>query len=89
MEVLRGDSDLYSTASIFIGKIQVNAHFLVENEFENDISPKEFNTLEDHHKLVNYLTDLSKLLGKAVSITPENQHDINLVEVLGTTINYT
>src|ERR1700761_2724248 len=42
LEYWNGNLDLCSTAKIFIGKIQVNAHFFDDEEFENDISPKEF-----------------------------------------------
>lgn len=45
-EFWSGNRDLCSTAKIFIGKIQINAHFFDEAEMENDIDPREFNLIQ-------------------------------------------
>lgn len=55
VEYWNGNFDLRSTAKLFIDKIQINAHFFDENEFENDIDPREFNSIEDHYKLIKYI----------------------------------
>lgn len=76
-----GNHDLCSTAKIFIDKIQINAHFFDDTEIENDIDPREFNTINDHEKLIHYMTVLSTLLDKEVILTPENEQNIVLIKV--------
>lgn len=73
--------DLLSTAKIYINKIQINTHFFSEEEFESDIDPREFNSLEDHNNLINYLKDISKLLNREIILTPENFRDVVLLTV--------
>jgi hypothetical protein len=80
-EYWNGNQDLCSTAKIFIAKIQINNHFFVDNEIENDIDPREINSIEDHEIVVKYMTDLSNLLGKPVILTPENDQGKILMEV--------
>jgi hypothetical protein len=80
-EFWNGDHDLCSTAKVFIDKIQINAHFFADSELENDIDPREFNSLEDHNKLTKYMSDLSVLLDKEVILTPENEHETILFKV--------
>jgi hypothetical protein len=50
-------------------------------EIENDIDPKEIETVEDHYNLVSYLTNISKLLNKSVILTAENQRDLVYISV--------
>jgi hypothetical protein len=78
LEYWNGNPDLCSTAKIFIDKIQINSHFFDDNELD----PREFNGIEDHVKLIKYLTDLTNLFQKEVLLTPENEHDTVLLKVL-------
>jgi len=80
-EYWNGNKDLVSTAKIFIDNIQINAHFFDDTEIENDIDPSEFNSIEDHNKLVRYLKLLSATCGKSVFVTPENCPEIILLKV--------
>lgn len=70
-----------STARVFIGKIQINAHFFEESEIENDIDPGEFNSIEEHDKLIEYMSALSKLLGREIVLTLENEHESILFKI--------
>jgi hypothetical protein len=67
--------------TVFIDNIQVNAHFFIAEEIENDITPNEINSIDDHNKLMNYMTNLSKVLNKTVVLTPENEADFVLISV--------
>jgi len=78
---LNGDHDLCSSASIFLDKVQINNHFFVDTEIENDISPKEIKSIDDHNKLIAYMTGLSKALGKRVILTPEGEANIAFITV--------
>lgn len=80
-EYWRGDHDLCSTAKVFIDKIQINAYFFDDTELENDINPSEFNSIHDHNKLIKYMSDLSIILDKEVTLTPENEHNTILFKV--------
>jgi hypothetical protein len=91
-EVIRqfwnGNQDLCSTAKVFIEHIQINNHFFVHNEIENDIDPREVNSIEEHDKIVKYMSDLSLLLDKPIILTPENDKEIVLIKVSKSGIEY-
>jgi hypothetical protein len=80
-DIFEGNSEYVTTANVFIEDIQINAHFFTANEIENDIDPREFNSKDDHFKLMNYLKAISKLLRKQVILTPENSNEIILLTV--------
>lgn len=86
----RGETEYTSVAKIFMDNIQINAHFFWESELENDIDPREFNSFEDHERLINYMRVLSNLLGKEVNLTYESleEHHGFLVRVSKDTIIY-
>lgn len=88
-EYWAGNSELISTARIFIGPIQLNAHFFEEGTIENDIDPREFKSIDDHHMLIRYLKGISKVLEKEVTVTPENCPEIILMRVKGEVIEIT
>ena len=67
-----GKTDLLNNVTIYLGDILVKCHFFGGNEIENDITPTEINSIEDHNRLVDYLKDVSTCLGKEVMLTPEN-----------------
>ncbi len=68
--------------------MQINAHFFSESEIENNIDPREFNSIEDHNKLIKYMTELSVILDKEIILTPENEHETTLLKVLKDKIDY-
>jgi hypothetical protein len=76
-----GDHDFCTTAKVFVDNLQINAHFFDNTELENDIDPSEVNSIDDHNKLIKFMTDLSNILNKAVILTPENGHEIVLIKV--------
>lgn len=80
-EYFDGEHDLCSLAKIFIDKIQINCHFFSESEIENDIDPREINSIEDHKKVLRYMTDLSMILNKEVILTPESEPEVILMNV--------
>jgi hypothetical protein len=83
-----GDQDLCSSAKVFIDKIQINAHFFDESEIENDIDPREFNSIDDHNKLIKYMSEISILLDKEIILTPENEHETVLLKVIKDNIEF-
>jgi len=78
---LKRDHDLGLSASVFLDKIQINNHFFIETEIENDISPKEINSLQDHERVIGYMISLSKALDKQIILTPENEQGTILIKV--------
>lgn len=88
-EYWNGNHDLTSTANVFVDDIQVNAHFFVDSEIENDIDPREFKSIEDHNKLIRYLIGISEILDKEVNVTPENCPEIILMKVKGKSVEIT
>jgi hypothetical protein len=85
------DSDQeYPSASIHLGNIIVNTFFSNENEIENDITPREIRSLEDHQRLLEYLKSISILLNRPVELTEENYRDPKeiLIVVDGERVTY-
>jgi len=80
-ECWNGNQDLISTAKVFIDNIQVNAHFFDDSEIENDIDPREFTSIQDHNKLLEYLKKVSAICAKPVFVTPENCPEIILMRI--------
>ena len=87
-EFWNGNHDLCSTAKVFIDKIQINNHFFDNEEIENDIDPREINSIEDHEIVVKYMKDLALLLDKTIILTPENDKEIVLMKVSKDGIEY-
>ena len=81
LEFWNGNDDLRATANVFVDHIQINSHFFIDQEIENDIDPREFNSIDDHNKLIGFMKELSKCLSRQVILTPENQHEIILLTV--------
>ncbi len=70
-----------SGLTIKIGRLNINCHFFSSEEFENDILPKEFKSLEDHELLMDYLKELSRIFNKKVFLTLESSPEFVLLEV--------
>ncbi len=83
-----GNHDFCSTAKVFIENIQINNHFFIDKEIENDIDPREINSIEDHERILKYMSDLSLLLDKPIILTPENDKEIVLMKVSKDGIEY-
>lgn len=80
------NSEYKSTVRVFIGSIQINAHFFGEDEIENDLEPNDFHSLEAFNKLMKYMGKVSTLLNKEVVLTPENLRSYTLISVRGNSI---
>jgi len=87
-EFWNGNQDLCSTAKVFIDEVQINNHFFTDTEIENDIDPREINSMEDHESVIKYMTDLSKLLDKPLILTPENEQETILIIVSKNQVAY-
>lgn len=68
-------------STIKIGEININCHFFKIDEFENDISAKEFNSIKDHELLIDYMRNISRIFDKKVFLTWEGAPEFILVEV--------
>jgi len=71
----RHESQDTLSAAIRLGKIIVMTYFFQQTEIENDITPKEIESFEDHNALIEFLTDISNLLNKPVELTEESYGD--------------
>lgn len=83
-----GDETISSTANVFIGDLQLNAHFFGPAELEMDLDPREFKSLRDHHRLLDLLKPLSTVLGREVIVTEENMQEYVLMTTKGDTVSY-
>jgi hypothetical protein len=84
------DGERTSTqATVLLEQIHVMCYFFTETEIENDITPGEILSLEDHERLMQYLVAVSLALGKEVIMTQETIHDPRVfVRVNRRTIHY-
>ncbi|CAA9286072.1 MAG: hypothetical protein AVDCRST_MAG56-4137 [uncultured Cytophagales bacterium] len=67
-----GEVEAGSNAIITVGAFEVNCHFFVPEELENDIHPESFRSMDDHNQLMEYLAAVSNHLDKKVLLTAEN-----------------
>lgn len=58
-------------ASIWVGGVQINCFFLAEDRLDGDINPQDIQSVEDHHALLKYLLNVSRLLAKQIVILDE------------------
>ncbi|RKG36603.1 hypothetical protein, partial [Acinetobacter rongchengensis] len=65
-----------------VDDIQINNHFFTDTRIENDISPTEINSIQDHEKIISYMTNISKALNKTIILTPENEPETILIKVI-------
>ena len=85
----RWDEEHYTAcASVFLNEVQVNCHFFMDNEIENDIDPKQVKSLDDHLMIMSYMKAISTLLGKEVILTKENCEDAIWIRVNGDAIQF-
>ena len=62
-----------STVSFYIQEdIQVNVHFFDKSQIEHDIDPREFDSIEKHNQLIDYMKKINVLLSKTIILTEEN-----------------
>jgi hypothetical protein len=91
-EVVKGylykNHDFCSSANIFLEKIQINNHFFIESEIENDISPNEINNIQDHERIIKFMTEISYHLDKTIILTPENEQEYILIRITKDLIEY-
>ncbi|RAK70237.1 hypothetical protein [Hymenobacter edaphi] len=76
----------WSTVRIHVRNYTINCHFLWDGDIENDIRPRDFQSVEDHEALLLYLQRVSEALQKPVRLTPENTEDVALIEVNGSDV---
>jgi len=81
LEFWSGSLDSSISATVYVGDIVVKSYFFSKEEIENDITPKEITSLEDHNSLIDYLKGVSKALNKRVILTPELEPETVLILV--------
>ncbi|MDR3324308.1 MAG: hypothetical protein LBS89_08925 [Zoogloeaceae bacterium] len=64
-----------SLATLRVGKVTLNVHFFVADEIELDIDPREFKSMTDHERLLEFLLGISSCLDKPVLLLPEGSRD--------------
>jgi hypothetical protein len=81
LDYWRGNRECCCMATVFIDEIIIKTYFFDSEQIENDLTPTEINSISDHEKLMNYLTELSKALDKQVILTPENDAENVLIAI--------
>lgn len=76
-----GNKDFTISSTIYLNEVLVKCYFFSEDQIENDITPKEIISIEDHNNLVDYMISISKALNKKVIMTDENMPESILISV--------
>ena len=69
---LNKKNDLSINASIKLNGIIIKCYFFCIDEIDNDIMPKEINSMSDHNILIDYFNNVSALLNKKIILTDGN-----------------
>lgn len=69
------------SASIFLGKIQLNCHFVLEDQIEFDLDPKEVNSIEDFELIEGFMIEISKLINSQITLADENNPKLPLIKI--------
>jgi hypothetical protein len=81
LDYWNGIRDNSCMATVYIDDIIIKAYFFDNNNIENDLTPTEINSIDDHNKLLEYMKGISKVLNKQVVLTSENEPDNHLITV--------
>lgn len=85
-----GNEDEWASARIKLSDtININTHFFCLDTIEQDIDPREFNSIEDHQVLMQYMQGLFDTLGKPVLLTAENVQEAVCIRVDCEDVEYT
>jgi hypothetical protein len=69
------------SVSIYLGEIQLNCHFFLDDQIEFDIDPKEINSIQDYESIEDFMINVSKTIDKQVTLTWENDVKFPLVKI--------
>lgn len=66
---------------IQLGSVQMNFYFFLVEQIEFDIDPKEINSIDDFEQIENFMIDVSRILGKQITLTEESSPKLPLMKV--------
>jgi hypothetical protein len=75
-------------AEIFVGSVMLRCYFNDEHTIENDFSPRDINSVNDHNSLMAYLIQTSHSLNKHAIVTNEMKEQEVLIDVFLDSILY-
>ena len=61
--------------------ITVKSHFFIPEQIEFDIQPRQIIQLSDFDKVLNFMENISKVVGKQVTLTNENRIEFPLIKI--------
>jgi len=61
--------------------ITVKSHFFIPEQIEFDIQPRQISQLSDFDKVLNFMENISKVIGKQVTLTNENRIEFPLIKI--------
>ena len=67
--------------TIDLNGIEINCYFLLQDEIEFDINPTEIKLFCDFERLEEFMTSISKVLRKQVTLTGENKPKFPLIKI--------
>lgn len=83
-----GGAALVQWANVFVENIKLNCHFFTATQIENDFDPSAIGSMEDHHRLMEYLVAISTALQEEVIMTAENCPEWPYIRVNGSDIHF-
>jgi hypothetical protein len=73
-QVFDDKGELTSYLSVDVDGVAVNCHFFDESEIEMDLDPRDVDGASRMESLLEFITQVGRLLDKEVVLTPENLH---------------
>lgn len=66
---------------IQLGRVEMRFYFFLVEQIEFDIDPREINSINDFEQIENFMIDVSRILGKQITLTEESSPKLPLVKV--------
>ena len=83
MKMWNDEAGELETKSLIIdlNGIVVKSYFFISEQIEFDIKPSEIKSLSDLNRIINFMTSISKVLKKQVTLSGENQAEFPLIKI--------
>jgi hypothetical protein len=69
------------SVTIEITGVNINCHFFLPDQIEFDVDPREIKSIDDYDKVEEFMISVSRMLGKQVTLTDENEIELPLIKI--------
>jgi hypothetical protein len=69
------------TLNVSLENLNLRCYFFLPDMIEFDIDPTEVKSIDDFNKIVQFITDISKVLNKQITLTMERTPELPLIKI--------